>query len=186
MKTEKIFTGLFVIGLLLKFIHIPGGNVTILITITILSLLYLLFSFYFLSDTTIKNQNTILSVISGIVFFILLIGILFKLLYWPGGIAMMSLAILIGIIHFIIVLITKIKHEKGLIRYYKNLLIRSALMNSFCLLLFIIPPSALINIEYRNDPDFARLKIAQLEDPTNKEIQYELEKYISENEITFL
>lgn len=183
MKTEKIFSGLFISGVLLKFLRIPGGNITILFSLTILSLLYLLFSFYFLRDSQTKKQKLGLSIVAGLIFFILLTGVTFKLLYWPGALAMLTSSLFFGGIYMIIILLMKNKVREELSGYINKLILRSAILYGLCFILYITPSSLLVSLEYRNDPELVRLRIAVIEDPTNKEAQYQLEKYIEENKV---
>lgn len=80
MKTEKILAGLFLIGVIFRLMHWPGGYIAIIISLGILSLLYFPFGFYFLSGKTFKDQVIGLSAVAGMFLSTPVIGILFALM----------------------------------------------------------------------------------------------------------
>jgi len=186
MKTEKIFAGIFIVALVMKFMRISGGNVSILFVLTILALLYLLFSFYFLRDSKTRKQKLWLSLFSGLIFFILLTGILFRLLYWPGATAMLNSGLFFGAIHLLIVILIKNKITDELKNYFDKLLLRSVILYGISFVFYLIPSSYIASVEFRSDPELARLKIAVIEDPANKEAHDQLLKYVEENNIGLL
>jgi hypothetical protein len=180
MKTEKTFLVLFSLGMILKFFRIPGGNITMLLSLMALSFIYLFASIYFLRDAETKQQKLGLSIGTGIVFFIVLIGIMFKLMYWPGALLMLLIGIMVGIFHFLLVRVMKSKKDEKLINYVRNLSIRSAVITGFACILFAIPTSVLIRAEYRNYPELAELKIKALSDPKAMD---KVHDYMKKNDI---
>ena len=89
MRTEKILAGFCLFGILLRLLHFPGGNMILILTIGILSMIYFPFGIYFLSGKTFQQQNVGLSIGVGMALSILVVGILFKLMHWPGALAML-------------------------------------------------------------------------------------------------
>ena len=85
MRTERVLALTALAGLIIKFLHYPGGMQLILLSMGALSMVYFYFAFYFFSEKKIANQNIALTIPSGIAFAIIVIGILFKLQYWPGN-----------------------------------------------------------------------------------------------------
>jgi hypothetical protein len=138
MKTEKIIAIILVIGLILRFFHIPGGSIFTILSMSILSLLYFPFGFYFLSDKKIDNRTIAFSVLSGMVLSIALLGALFKIMHWPGA----SFMLVFGLAGCIPVAIlsylnhTKPKSEE-LVLYYKNVFVRVLIVIILGLLSFI-------------------------------------------------
>jgi len=84
MKTEKIFTLVFISALVAKFLNIPGSSLLLMLSLLVLFLLYFPFAFYFFSDKIIRQQNIVVSIFGGMVLSIIPLGILFKLMLWPG------------------------------------------------------------------------------------------------------
>ncbi len=138
MKTEKIILGVFLLGFALKLAHIPGGSIFTVLTMTSLSLMYLLFGFYFLSDKKVDNKTVGFSIISGFLFSTVLMGILFKMMHWSGSMVILIVGFIsctpIAIISYLNY--TKKEHEEQA-GYYKNILIRLAVFLIFGLLSFI-------------------------------------------------
>lgn len=127
MKTEKIFTCITLLGLLLKYLNIPGGNVLFVFSLLVLALLYFPFGFYFLSYKSIKT-NTITSIVYGWLLSIVFVGVLFRIMHWPGA-SVMAIGGTISSIPLVIFSYIKYqKHNPEDLNYYKNLLIRSSVL----------------------------------------------------------
>lgn len=138
MKTEKVIAVILVVGLILKFSHIPGGNILTILSLTTLSFLYFPLGFYFLSDKKIENKTAGFSVLSGLAISILVIGNLFKLMHWPGAMFM----IIIGLLSCLpISIVSYLKFNKPQnsehANYYRNIFIRVMVFMILGLLRFI-------------------------------------------------
>ncbi|RZJ67447.1 MAG: hypothetical protein EOO50_05520 [Flavobacterium sp.] len=125
MRTESAFTGLFLIGIIFRLLHFPGGSLFVILALSTLALLYFPFGFFFLSDKSIKNQNTALSIVTGLFLSTLVIGIEFGILNWPGA----NVLLIIGAISVIITLALTLSQkqtnkEESRKRYYDRLAIR--------------------------------------------------------------
>jgi Na+(H+)/acetate symporter ActP len=166
MKTEIGLTGVFLTGLILKFVQIPGGEFLLIISLGVLAMIYFPAAFYFFCDKKIKQQNLAFTIISGLFLSVIPIGVLFKLQYWQGA----SLYLLIGIIITPILLFVSylllVKSEENLKNYYKNMIVRTSILGFISLLLFSIPTETLLKFQYWNDPEVARLKSQQYSNPT--------------------
>ena len=160
-KAEIILAILALIGILLSVLHIPGGNILTVLTMTILSMVYFCLSFALLNGLgfrgMIKNDNykaisalrMVGAVLSGIVFSIAIIGILFRWMMWPGAGAMLLVSIPGFLIMLIIVLI-KYFTKKEL--FYRNMLIRIVIIGIPLLILFA-NSSLVRNIRYSDNPE---------------------------------
>jgi hypothetical protein len=140
MKTEKIAFIVFIAGLILKILHLPGSGLILILSLVTLGIIYFPSAFYFFCDKSIKNQNLALSVISGFFFSLIPIGILFKLLKWPGE---GKLYLLIGAmalpVIFIVTILLRNKSLENLKVYYKNMLIRTAILAILTVVFFLLP-----------------------------------------------
>jgi|SRR6185437_10689589 len=178
MRTEKVIACLFVIGLLFKFVlHFPGGGIILVVSLMLLSLIYCPLAFYFFSDKEIKKQNLALSIVSGFFLAIVPMGILFKIMYWPGSetqlfICIITVPIILGIIYYL-----KNKALPELTTYYKNMLLRTFVLSILAAILYATPTETLINIQERKDPELARLKTLSYTNPQNEEYAKQLEYY---------
>lgn len=178
MKTEKVLSIVFLISLLFKFAGWPGGGALMVLSLTILTLCYFPFGFYFLNDKPVFKQKLGTSILYGWLLTIAIIGIEFKLMYWPGYAQML----LIGIMTTAILLIVAyMMHKKATTEetklYHKNLLLRTLILFFCALVCFLIPEKTIINMSFQNDEKLKELYIKKSENPNDLELQKEIELY---------
>jgi len=179
MKTEKIIAVAILVGLIFRFTHIPGSGILLVLSLTSLASIYLVGAFYFFCDKQLKKQSIALSIVSGILLCTIPIGILFKIQYWPGGgfinlIIGTTSAVVICIISFI----KKSRSFDNLKGYYRNIFRRTLTLFLFGALFLFTPTATIIKLEYREDPELARLMILSYSNPNNEEYNKELTNYI--------
>lgn len=195
MKTETIISIFIVIGITFKYLlHWAGGNIMLILSISALSVIYFPLAFYFFSYKGIKNQIFPLSIIGGIALSAAVMGILFKIMYWPGSDVMLMIgvgaSILIVVLSFILgksathhqAHTTSFANDSNnhnilLDQYYRNLQIRSCVIAAVGIFLFLTPTTSLVAFQYRYDPELVRLKVRSIEEPHNQEYKMELKKY---------
>ena len=139
LKTEKIIFIIFLLALILKVTHTPGGKIFSIITLMPLSLFYFPFGFYFLSDKKVDNTTVAFSVVSGLLLSTLVIGDLFKLMNWSGA----TLVLVVGLVSCLpIAIISYLRYSqpKNLehVTYYKNIFIRVLVFTLLGLISFVI------------------------------------------------
>ena len=139
MKTEKILSIIFLIGIILKYFHIPGGGILSIITLLPLAICYCFFGFYFFSDNTIKKQNLALSVISGIFFSLVPLGIVYKVQWWHGGYIYLVIAMVTTPIIFFISYYLKNKEKRDLAKYYNDMVNRSLILTIVSVFFYLAP-----------------------------------------------
>lgn len=182
MKTEKILFILFLIGIAFRLMHWPGGAVMHLFSLAGLALIYFPGSFYFYSDKSIKNQNIPLSIITGFFLSIIPVGVLFKVLYWPGAQINLLVGTVSAIIIYGIVIFLQSKAEEDLKTYYKNMKVRTTVLMVAGLLFYLTPTATLLKIEYWDDPEFARITTLHYANPENEEYHEEYRKQLKKRE----
>jgi hypothetical protein len=140
MKTEKIAFFVFISGLLLKILHLPGSGIILILSLMTLGIIYFPTSFYFFSDKSIKNQNLALSIISGLFFSLIPIGILFKILKWPGE---GKLYLLIGSVTLpillLVIILLRNKSSENLKVYFRNMIIRTVILTILTVVFYLLP-----------------------------------------------
>lgn len=210
MKTEKTIGIVIILGLIFKFMHFAGGAVILVLAFSALALIYFPLSFYFFSYKGLNNQKIALSLLGGLCLSAAIIGIMFKLLYWTGA-GVMLLTGLAGSVVVLILAYTieGIKatpagipagHNSGapnipdletasgesqasLMRgYYRNMKIRSTIITSMALVMFITPTSALIKMQHHGDAEMIRLKTRAIENPSNEQYRKEYHDYLQKKE----
>jgi hypothetical protein len=78
MRTEKILSAIFLLGLVLKFLNIPAAGMILMLSLMGIGILYFPAAYYFFSDKVIKRQNIPLTIVSGLFLSLIPIGILFS------------------------------------------------------------------------------------------------------------
>ncbi|NUY82443.1 hypothetical protein HUK80_16170 [Flavobacterium sp. MAH-1] len=138
MKTETTFASLSLLGILLRIAHIPGSSLLLILALGCLGLIYFPFSFYFFPANGLKNQKIGLSLGSGFFLSNLVLGILFSLMHWPGGIALIFLAFIpLAILLFVTLNRQKSNKDENLILYYKNLVMRIVVVLAVAVLVYL-------------------------------------------------
>lgn len=135
-------------------------------------------AFYFFSDKKIARQNIALSIISGLFLAFVVLGILFKLMYWPFSHIYLLVGTYTTPVLLIITYLLKSKATEELKVYYKNMFLRISVWVLLCVTFFLTPTSALLKIQHRNDPELARLKALYFSDNTNMEYKKQLDDYV--------
>jgi len=176
MKTEKTFGIIFLLALTLKFFNVPGSILLLIFSLFTLSLLYFPFGFYFFSDKNLNRQNTPLSVLGGMVLSIAVLGILFKLLFWPGGSIQLLTAFILTPLLFLICFFLSRKNNEDLKIYYKNYKLRIIFWFALTVIFMTVTGRQLIILQYRTSPE-RELKLKAHEHPDDPENQKALEKY---------
>jgi len=127
MKTEKTLLIIVVLASLLKMLHIPGGSVLLVLSLLGLTLCYFPFGFYFLSHRSFK-ENTVTSVLFGWLLSVCFIGIMFRIMHWPGSM-IMNIVGTMSALPLSIFAYSKYKSSYQENRvYFRNLLIRSIIL----------------------------------------------------------
>lgn len=139
MKTEKILFAFSLCGILLKLFNVVGSSIISVFSLSLLALLYFPFGFYFFCDKNIKTQNIALSIVSGLLFSMVPIGILFKVQSWHDGYMYLVISIATTPIIFFISYYLKSKEIGELINYYHNMINRSLILTIISVFFYLAP-----------------------------------------------
>lgn len=184
-KTEKIGLVVIIVGLLLKFSHIPGATILLILGSTFLYFYYLLFSFAIFNSVEIRNifkkssyENTtpkriIFSVCSGFVLSAGIYGSMFAIQFYPGALTQLSSCIAIGIILVAISFLMKTESNSV---YLKTIRKRLFLVLAFAIIFYVIPTRNLAHAVYWHNTEYADALVDTIEDPENIELRRKLQK----------
>ncbi|MDQ3141784.1 MAG: hypothetical protein M3Q56_06000 [Bacteroidota bacterium] len=167
MKIESGLLILLLAALIMKLFHLPGSIMFLVLLLIHIAILYLVLSFYLFCDKILERQNLAFSIISGIFLSIVPIGILFKVMYWDDGQQYVLIAAIVAAVFLALSFLLKSKAPEHLINYYNNMVLRTGILTAISIFLFSIPAATLINFEFKNDPELAKLKILQYNNPAN-------------------
>jgi hypothetical protein len=167
MKTEKTVAAIFLVGIIFKLLHWPGGGPLVVVSLLVIAMLYFPFGFYFFCDKKIKQQNLPLSIISGAALAVIPIGVMYKIQSWPGAqvdlvLGLFSAPIILAGVYYL-----RKKAIPDLVIYYKNMLQRTILLLTVTVIMYLIPTATIIKHQYWNDPELAKLTIQYFSDPNN-------------------
>jgi hypothetical protein len=99
--TGSIATPLLAAGIILKFLHLPGAAVLIVLGIFLLSFIFLPLMFILRMREKNATADKAISILGGISGILTSLGVLFKIMHWPGANLMSITALLIMLLVFI-------------------------------------------------------------------------------------
>lgn len=185
-KTENILSIIGIAFLLINIFFIfPGGNLLLILTFLFLSLIYFFLGFalfngirfrrLFKSESykNISSLRILAALAAGFSLSITVIGILFKVMFWPGSYVNMIFGLICLTIITIVLIVKKYNSQSD---FGNKILKRSALYGGIAFCLLFIPNSRIAEVKYRNDPKYANLLINVMNNPNNEEFQLELEE----------
>ena len=142
---EKILGVVSVIAIIMKLGSIPGAGLLLIISWTLLSFFYYLFSFAFLNNIKLSNifvpksyqglsaLRIIGSIGTGWVLSTICTGIFFKTMHYSGGMILLFVGV---ILIFVVAITSLIKFFLSKSDFYKTILLRAAIFGGFGLLFF--------------------------------------------------
>jgi hypothetical protein len=174
-KIEKILGfGAIFFMLLRLIINYPYSALLIALSTFILSLIYLFFSFKLLKgnkEESVGKKSSLREtgiILTGISLSLVVIGILYKFLSWSYG----NWILMYGLLFLIIILIISIfKFSQTKAEFYKNLVVRIVIIGGFGALMLFTKNETLLEIKYRNFPDYVEAEKKLMQDPMNKELE---------------
>ena len=166
-RFERLFGILFVVALVFKFFHWPGGGILATVSLTSLACLYYLFGFAIFNNIELNDifnrksyegisaLRIIGSIGVGWGLSTICMGILFKIQHWPGANIMLLSGFITIIVVFIIALVKFFLSKSD---FYKTVLLRIAIIGGFGLIFFFTTDLGLTvaKIQYRNHPDYIK------------------------------
>lgn len=186
-KAEVIIASLTVISLVLKLAmdYFPGINVFTVLLLSFLSMLYFHLGFAIFNTIRLrkifnkesyKNISTLKifgSIAAGLTLSITVIGILFKVMHWPGA----SVNLIFGFSGILIVsVISIVKYLKTKSPYYTKILSRNLVFGGIALFLILIPELTWIELTYKDQPTMIEAYRKAFADPDNPELWQNIEK----------
>ncbi len=193
---EKILAIGVLISLILKFNLIQGGEVFLMWSTMVLTIIYYPFGFLFFNQIRLRDIfkkvaykhvtafTIILSIITGIGLSTTCIGSLFKLFHFSGANEMLTvglITIFVVSLESVVLLIRKNAMDS------KFLLIRTGTIGSIGIVLLFLTEIDLVKIQFRNHPAYIKAYTEYLKNPIDEESlrKKELEYYriiLSEDE----
>lgn len=161
MRFLEYFTFLvFIFGFYFYMMLWPGGTIMILTSLMSLSCLYFFLGFSFLNNIRLRNilkkesysdlstLRIIGAIVAGVNLSVLLIGLLFRLMRWPGATFMLFVTFLPSLIILGVAIIKQINTSQ---RSYLKVITRTGFFLAFAAVLYF-QPMVLQKIRYKDYP----------------------------------
>lgn len=192
-KTEIILAILAIAALICNLNLVPGGSALTVLTLSALAILYMYFSFALFNNVSLRNVSKkgtfaglgklriIGAAASGVALALTIIGIMFKIQFWPGG----EIQLRIGLLGLVIVSAIGIfKYIKTKSPFYVNILKRIIIVGGLGLILVLSPKLSWFEIRYRNHPEYVEAMQKATANPENEELweKVEIERKKMNNE----
>ncbi len=168
MKTELTVSTIVILAVIGKFFHLPT-NAVLIISTSVLSMLYFLGAAYFFRAGKFKANQALLSAICGVLFSIIPIALVFKIQVWTSHDNLVLASFLACAVALILVLATRPKFIEKDGVFIKRLLIRSVALMLISSAMFLISTPTWLSILHRNNPEVARIRTLYYENPDNEE-----------------
>ncbi len=163
---EKVLIVLAVIGLFLRVMMWDWGELFLTVSLPSLAILYLLMSWTVFKHSE-HGHHLFLSFLSGVSFSVVFIGILFKLMVWRGGNAILVAGLGAMILFKLLGLILERKNAATMGKYFKTLFLRYYIKSIVALIILFVPYKTIVAIYHRDDPDYVGLYVRWFDEPDN-------------------
>lgn len=179
-KVEFIIGILALLGVSLHILNIPGGSILTVLSALTLSFLYLPLGIFLFNNVKLSRIGKkesynglnafkqVSFVLVGMGLQILVLGILFKIMNWSGADIMNWSGIIIIIFTLIISVIAFINGPR---QFFLKIVKRVIVYGGLAILLAFMPKYLLLDIKYREYPEYRDALKASLNDPDNIELK---------------
>lgn len=187
-KTEIVIIASCLLAVILNFALVPGGILLTILSFTLLSVIYFNLGFLLFNNIRLRNafksesykgiksSRMIGAIGTGFALSLIVIGVLFKLLSWPGS----AVVILVGVFFTgVVVLISTIKYLTSKNPFYMPVLIRAGGLLIIGGSLMFVSSGDIMDFKYRNHPTYYQALKAWQADPDNTELREKMEEETS-------
>jgi hypothetical protein len=162
-KTEIILIILAILGLILKYNLITGGNILVIFPIFLLTMLYFSLGFALFNNVGLRQifkgnafknsppSNIVIAIILSIGISFLCFGILFQLQYWPGSLIVIYGGLFFSVPTLLFIIIKFIIQKKD---FFLTNMIRTACYTLIGIIFINVSNLDLVKIQYRNHPKY--------------------------------
>ncbi len=162
-KLETILLGLFFLSIILKIFSLPGGELILLLSGASLAMFYYVAGYFIMNDVSLrrllrerKSKNVSVPVLFGSImagwdFSMITLGILFKLMFFPGADNMLVAGIILLTVLQIGSIFIRKTHPQTFARFFNRVIIffGAGLLASF------ISYNQIIDFQYSGDLEYS-------------------------------
>jgi len=132
--TESVLLSFAVVGGMFKILHWPGANIIITLTLCSLAIIYFPLGFYFLGNAAVRTT----AIITGMFLSCIPLGILFKIMHWPGASIMLVIAAASAPVMVLFLIFMRKKATALTLEWYNSMLMRTALLNVMLFIMMLV------------------------------------------------
>lgn len=186
MKKQELTAGLIaLIGIVFKILQLPFGSLLTIVGCSSLAMFYFIFGVAILNNIPFHNafrqdsykgittNKVLITILLGIGIAIIIAGILFKILLWPGANTILIIGLIItGLMTIVILnLYKKENKEPENTTNKSNTFKRIAIFGVVGIVLYLTPTMTFVKIYYKKYPEYIELYQKALDNPNDLEIQ---------------
>lgn len=178
---ELLFITTAIIAFIMKLLHIAGSNILIVVSLMSLAMLYFIAGYFIFNDVKLsfkKSEHPLsakritFSIAFGWALSTLIVGMLFRLMIWQGSDVQISSGLVLTMLPMLFLLLY-IQFKKLDVGSVKQILLRGSLGIILGLALFNISEVGIVNLYYRDMPEYRDAMIRTIEHPDDPEAQKE-------------
>jgi hypothetical protein len=176
---EKVLAIGILVALILKFNMFLRGDIFLLWSILLVTILYYPFGFLFLNQIRLRDVfkkaaykdtnmfKIVIAFFAGLGLSIICVGSLFKLLHFRGANEMLIVGLCAILAIAVVILVFIMRKDKV---YSKYILIRVWMIGGIGVVLLLFAELDLVKIQYRNHPAYIKAYTEYLRHPESKEV----------------
>tara|TARA_Y100000590_G_C15293588_1_gene853526 strand:- start:68 stop:649 length:582 start_codon:yes stop_codon:yes gene_type:complete len=184
-KLELLLSTIAVIAFVLFMLLVPKSTLILVLSMLLLSMIYFYLSvalfngvptkkvFKKSSYTSFSKSSIVISILTGVALSFTLVGIIFKLLFWPGA----EINLMIGLTGLLIASLTgttKLFMTRD--SFYGNILKRTVTYGLVAFIIYLLPEFTLLEYRFRDYPDYVEAYKKAIKNPRDMELWDEVNK----------
>ncbi|MEP3389612.1 MAG: hypothetical protein ABJO02_15585 [Reichenbachiella sp.] len=185
-RTELLLLVLSSIGLIGQIMLVPFSAEILALSLNFLAILYYVFTLpYFLgvpikhmfkksSYKDISKKRIFGTIFVGFGLSIIIIGIMFKLLLLPGAVEMLTIGTRGILIASLVLLVKYLRDKTSAFNHFS--LVRMVLVLIIGYTVLLIPSNLIVQVFYRDNPEFVELFKEYSKHPENEKLRIEMEE----------
>jgi hypothetical protein len=185
-KIEISLLAVIIISILLKVFSVAGADVLLGVSLSIMAMVYYPFGLFIINSIPIRKVfkresykgisflKGFGSAATGITLSIVLVGIMFKFLLYPGASVMLSVGLISSSFILSITLYKFLADIRA--KFYRQMMVRMLVFIAFGSILFFTSGTSLVGFFYKDYPEYVKAYEEAAANPDDIELQKRLDE----------
>ena len=173
-KTEQLLIIVTLITIVLQALNIPGSAMILVIVLSLTAMLYMYLGFAIFNQIgfrqifrkksyeSVSGMRILGAIAAGFTLSILLTGLLFKIMLWPGSGPMLTVS---AFPCMIIMIVGLIRYSRDQSPYYTFIFKRLGIFGALALFFYLLPSEKWVAFRYKEHPDYVEAYKKAAADP---------------------